>query len=290
MIDLINQTDRLFEQIKTDFDSLWSVKQRNATIEYITPYTTLTGDAVSVFVTQRDNGYVITDAGCIFDLAAEQEVELGERKTLHYAELVAKFGIKVIAQRDQQKVFCYKNTMDLNMVSSCIYDMANFQQTLMNAILLDTIFSSQETASAKYFNRRVRDTLREKVRALSSDKHKYELYLGEEAKLFQFTTGIREVGTELFWIGMGICRTNLQNFRHSVLRAEFGFKYIGKSENIKMASVSDVLPTSLIENRGVGILQTAMGKWESDYGVSNYKYEDVESLDNMTILFGNPAA
>lgn len=285
MKDLISQVDVLFSRIRSDFNELWSIRHRNSTVEFVTPYTTLSGDAVSVFITQRDNGYVVSDAGRVFDVASEQEVVLADRKTLHYAELIDKFGVKVVHQKESKRVFCYKTTNELTMVSSCIYDIALFQKALMDAILLDTMFASQESSDAIYFSRRVKETLREKVRTLSTDKQKYELYVDDNAKLFQFTTGVRKVGTPNRWLSMNIFCTNLQNFRRSVFRAEFGFKYVEKDPQLRLASVSDALPENLSSNRGVAVLHSAMSKWGHDYGVTNFTYADIEDLTTLETLF-----
>ena len=75
MTNLMLNVEGLYAEIRSDFDSLWSIKNRNATVEFITPYTTLGDDAISVFVTQRDNGYVVSDGGRLYDTGKEQGVE-----------------------------------------------------------------------------------------------------------------------------------------------------------------------------------------------------------------------
>ena len=290
MKDLVSGVDKLFAQIKNDFNALWVIQRRNATVEFITPYTTLSGDAVSVFVTQRENGYVVSDAGRVFELASDQEVAVEDRKVFHHSELINKFGVKVVRQREERREFYYKITSDIKMMSSLIYDMAHFQKALMDAILLDTMFVTQESSEAKFFSRRVKETLREKVRLLSSDKDKYELYTDDNVKMFQFTTGVRKVGTNERWLGMSIFCTNVPNLVRSVQRANFGFEFVEKEPGLKMASICDKVPEDVLRNKKSSVLQLATDKWHKSYGVENYQYLDVVSMKSMEFLFGSKAA
>jgi hypothetical protein len=56
-------TLELFGEIKDTFCSLWKYKVRGETIEIITPYTTPNAKFVSVFITQRNDSYIVTDGG-----------------------------------------------------------------------------------------------------------------------------------------------------------------------------------------------------------------------------------
>lgn len=290
MIDFLANVDNVFQGIKGDFDALWSIQRRNSTVEFVTPYTTLSGDAVSVFVTQRDNGYVVSDAGRVSDVAFEQEVVLEDRKTFHFADLVEKFGVKFVCPKEEKRKFFYKTTVDINMMSSIIYDMAHFQKTLMDAILLDTMFAVQESAEAKFFSRRVKEMLREKARLYSTDGRKYELYTDEDVKMFQFTTGVRKVGTDERWLGMSIFCTNVPNLVRSVQRANFGFEFVAKDRGVKMASICDEIPECVRQSKKASVLQLATEKWHDSYGVENYQYSEVESMKSMECLFNTQAA
>ena len=136
MTNLMLNVEGLYAEIRSDFDSLWSIKNRNATVEFITPYTTLGDDAISVFVTQRDNGYVVSDGGRLYDTGKEQGVELDGHKGFHYGELIAKFCVKVAEQPQTKRRFFYKMVSDVKMLSSAIYDVAHFQEAMANAVYL----------------------------------------------------------------------------------------------------------------------------------------------------------
>lgn len=47
---IIANTEQLFRDIKTDFNSLWSFNLRGETLEILTPFSTMTGNIISVFI------------------------------------------------------------------------------------------------------------------------------------------------------------------------------------------------------------------------------------------------
>lgn len=53
----------IFDIIKETFNSLWSVKKYGKTIEIVTPLFTTNDCFVSIFVTERNGRYIVTD-GC----------------------------------------------------------------------------------------------------------------------------------------------------------------------------------------------------------------------------------
>lgn len=57
----------IFDIIKETFNSLWSVKKYGKTIEIVTPLFTTNDCFVSIFVTERNGRYIVTDGGWISD-------------------------------------------------------------------------------------------------------------------------------------------------------------------------------------------------------------------------------
>ncbi len=60
-----------FQEIYTDivnsFGALWNFKEREDTLEIITPFATTSQKFVSIFLTQRDQDYIISDGGWIYE-------------------------------------------------------------------------------------------------------------------------------------------------------------------------------------------------------------------------------
>src|SRR5574344_567796 len=143
--EIVVPAAELLAGIKDDFSSLWSVKKRGETFEFITPYVMLSGDAISVFVTRRYNCFVISDGGAVDCIADEQGVDVDSRKGLHYDELREKFLVSTTTRQSTGRILCYKITRDVKLVSSYVYDIVHFVESVANSIWMDTLFSAKES-------------------------------------------------------------------------------------------------------------------------------------------------
>lgn len=283
----------LDEGIRSDFSSLWDFRARGETMEVITPYTLLSGECLSVFVTQRQDRYVVSDGARLFEIEAEQGVELSNRKGLHYDQMVQKFGIKETMLPGEDAVFRFKSTKSVESLTSTIYDVVNFSIALGNAIYLDTLFTAVDEDALRRFSTKVRMVLRDKIRLHREKNDRFEFFTDPDATLWQFNSGIRKVGTQDVWLGMTISRSNIANFRHSVQRAEFGFSHISSSmlageKKLHFGAVVDELPRHLLENKNVASLCSAMGLWNK-FGVQQFSYRQFNELKDLNTLI-SPAA
>jgi hypothetical protein len=290
MSNLLSNIDAIFQEIKGDFDSVWSLRDRETTKEIITPYSTLAGEFVSVFLTQRDNRYVISDGGKLHEIADEQDVSLRTRPRFHYADMLEKYAIKETIRAVDKKIFCYKTTLDIRMLSSFIYDVARFQEMVANSIFLETMFEEQEESrEARYFATRVRRLLTEKARAFSTPNQKYELYRDDNVRFLKFTTGIRQVGTPNIWWGMTIPRSSMAVYERGVFSADCGFRHALKffpSISGKMGAIVDVLPNDIRRNDRTDFLQNIMNGWQEDFHVPTLDYDRIVQAQDMKLFFG----
>ncbi len=290
-ISIIQDAQQIFEVLKSDFSDLWSIKHRQKTLEFITPYTTMSGEAISVFLTQRDIGYVVSDGGRLFDIAVEQAIDIRKCVKIHYSDMIEKYAIKEIISHDKRR-FCYKVEKDIRMLSSLVYDLAIFQEIIANAIYLETLFEIDESHEARYFAKRVRDLLHDKIQNTPTDKDKYELFSDNNTRCLRFSAGIHKIGTDSIWLGMAIHRSNLQNYERSVTSAEFAFRradrYFPKT-NLSMSAIVDILPDELIHNYKASFYQKEMEAWRNDFMISNLSYEQIEKMDSIKSLFVNVA-
>lgn len=282
--------ESVFQEIKGDFDSIWSVKNRQDTEEIVTPYSTLAGEFVSVFLTRRDNRYIVSDGGRLHEIAEGQEVSLKARPRVHYADMLEKYAVKETVRAADQKIFCYKATQDIGMLSACIYDIARFQEIVANSVFLETMFAEREESRAeRYFATRVRHLLREKVHALSTPSHQYELFRDENVRLLKFTTGIRQIGTPKIWLGMTIHRSSMAVYERGVFLADCGFRHASTFfPDIygKMGAIVDVLPNDIQRNNKTIFLQNVMNGWQGDFGAPTLDYDEVSRMQNMDVFFG----
>lgn len=278
----------LFQEIRTDFDSTWSIKDRQDTIEFIMPYSNLGGEFVSVFLTRRENGFVVSDGGTLHETADEQEINLKARSRIHYFELLERYEIKETVRSADKRIFCYKVTQDPKMLSACVYDLARFQEMVSNAIYFETMFDNEESREARYFANRVKHLLDDKARELSTEGQRYEPFRNEQLKFWKFTTGIRKIGTQSVWLGMTIHRSSMPVFERAVYSAAFGFKHAVKkipAANLALSAIIDKLHEGIGQVRKVAFLQTEMDGWENEYGATSLTFEEIDQMKSMDLLF-----
>ena len=286
MNTILKYADSLFNEVKGDFSSLWHFKTRGATIEFVTPYSTLGGDFVSVFLTQRENGFVVSDGGRLHDIAGEQGIELETRTRVHHADLLDKYSISEMFDKNNDRFFHYKITKDFKMISACVYDLARFHEAVANAIYLETLFSDDETIESR-FKTRVKDLLAEKMRALSTKENRYSVFVDENTRHYHFTPGICEINTQRIWLPMSISRSNLTVYQQSVKNAEFGFRHIQKkiSPDCFFAAILAPLPESLKSNPTARTIGSDMEEWKEELRVESYSFDQLSSMTSMTRLF-----
>lgn len=283
----------LFQEIQSDFNSAWSVKDRQGSIEFITPYSSLGGEFVSVFLTRRENGFVVSDGGNLHETAEAQAINLRLRSRIHYFDMLEKYEIKETTREVDKRIFCYKIAQDPKMLSACVYDLARFQEMVSNAIYFETMFDIEEPPESRYFANRVKRLLDGKAHAFSTDKQRYEPFRDEQLKFWKFTTGIKKIGTQNIWLGMSIHRSSMPVFERAVHSAAFGFMHAVKhfpKENLSLSAIVDKLPENIGPVRKVAFLQNEMNGWKSEYGATSFTYEEIDQMKGMDLLFPDPAA
>lgn len=103
------------------------------TLEISTPYLFPDSTLVSVFLTQRGERFIVCEGGGLIDLLEEYcalpEDEI--KSSLH--SMARKFGMKQ-GEMDA-KVLFFKDCTDQKLISSLIFDVANFATTAANALV-----------------------------------------------------------------------------------------------------------------------------------------------------------
>ena len=156
-------SNELFAEIRSDFSSLWESRVLGDTLEVITPYSTIAGDVISVFITIRNNQYIITDGARVDAMAKSQGVKIIERKGYHLCDMITRLSISEFrSEYSDSLIYRLKKTDDLSLVSSYVYDMIHFIDSMANAIMLESFFSGEDDLIARKFSKKVNDVLRYK--------------------------------------------------------------------------------------------------------------------------------
>jgi hypothetical protein len=123
----MNKLEKIVVDVRTSFDRLWSIKLRgNDTVEIITPYSTTTSKFVSVYLTIRDNKFIVSDGGLLNSEAYESIIDYENQcllKILYHFESF--YEVKRTEDKQGIKHY-YKISQNENLIANLIYEMAQF--------------------------------------------------------------------------------------------------------------------------------------------------------------------
>lgn len=123
----MNNFDAIYTNIIGCFDQLWSFKNRgDNTLEIITPYSTTSDKFVSLFLTKRDDKFVVSDGGLLHGEAYESKIDYDNQcllKILYHLEDY--YEIKTTQDRRGYKHY-YKTTSKETLIPNLVYEMAQF--------------------------------------------------------------------------------------------------------------------------------------------------------------------
>lgn len=276
-------SNKLFAEIRTDFSSLWENRVLGDTVEIMTPYSTIAGDVISVFITMRNNQYIITDGARIDTLAKLQGVNIIERKGCHLCDVLARFAIlEHRSKSGNNLIYRLKKTEDLSMISSYVYDMIHFIDTMANAIMLESFFSVDEDLVAKKFSKKVNDVLRYKINRVPKITRQIDLFKNKSARALQFSSALIHKTRDSLWLGMCINGSNYSNFIRSVQRAEFGFNHARDTElalhkEMQFATITDNI--NFGQNERVDAIQNVISKWNVNHNVRAFTLEQIQEME-----------
>lgn len=130
--------DNIYSDIVASFGQLWSCKHRGNTLEIITPVSTLSNKFVSVFITEREEGIVVTDGGWIdnefydCDIKSLHGVECFEKQFNYF---IASYQIKQIEDFKGTQVF-YLKSKEAIAIPALVHSVSLFICSVVNAALV----------------------------------------------------------------------------------------------------------------------------------------------------------
>jgi hypothetical protein len=253
------------------------------TLEIETPYSTIAGDVISVFITLRNNHYIITDGACIDSMSKAQGVNIFEKKSCHLHDMLSRFSISEYKNTTAGNlVYRLKKTDDVRQVSSYVYDMIHFIDSMSNVIMLETFFSNERDLVAEKFRKKVNDVLRYKVNLVPKADRQIELFKNRSARALQFSSTLIDRRRDSLWLGMCINGSNYSNYIRSVQRADFGFNHaqdteLGLHQNMQFAIITDSMRFN--HNENLDAIQNVVSKWNSRHRVLSYTLEQIEETE-----------
>lgn len=124
----------IFKEIKESFCSLINYKIRGNTIEVITPFTTPGSKFISVFITRKNDAFVVTDGGWLMSGEyLEEDMFNGKRLNEIYGYFESYYDLKIVNQADHQ--YFYKVASKPEMIPNAVHDMAQFISQILTTHL-----------------------------------------------------------------------------------------------------------------------------------------------------------
>lgn len=144
----------LFESIKATYNALWHVKILGESLEIVTPMVASNESFVSVFVTKREDEYVVTDGGWIsagyYECDNEYQGAAYQRLFQYYLE---NFDIKQTCGHG--RTFYYKKVKDSILVVNAVFELTHFISSVVSGSNIQFLADKKE----KTFRSSVRDYL-----------------------------------------------------------------------------------------------------------------------------------
>lgn len=211
----------IYHDIVNSFGSLWSFKQRGKSLEIITPFATTCHRFVSVFLTKRDDYYIISDGGWVsgggYENEFDREVDAFNKVVSHFQE---SFHVKEIKD-GKGSTFFYKKTIKEISVPSLVLDVANF----INAVIsVSNVNFEIERESREMFKHSVNSFLK---RNLTSEKLKVNEFL-DAKRTVRPNAIITKSRNRLILINY-VTGSNDYHFNNSVSKANLIFELARKS-------------------------------------------------------------
>lgn len=217
MNNIISNAEQLFLDIKSDFNSLWSFKQRGETLEIITPFSTLDGSFISVFLTQREDRFIVTDGQNLFRFIIEHGIKTNNK---FLEETAFHYGIRT----SKNNHFYFKSTNNIKLLSSYVYDLIHFY----NAVFNDAFLYGEKEIQEHRFSTKVNRLLDKKIVDNIKLSRYYVIEKEHPLKSVGFSTVLKKQNDNYLWAAMCISGSTPTIYLEHVFRANTCFLYANK--------------------------------------------------------------
>lgn len=236
--------EEIFKLIFSAFSSLWKMRMHGETLEVITPFSTSSNLFVSLFVSRREDGFVVSDGGWVSSGmygSQENDDPMFQRLLDFY---VADCEVKSVDAKGV--TFHYKKTDDIGLVPNLIFDMAEFVRSVVSGSFIN--FAEElDRRHQKRFSKQATDFLRDTIK---SDSLKIYRPLNDSMGQVRFNAIIS-------WKG----KMSLINY---VSGSESGHFINSLAKSVmKYSFLEESGPTELVKDK-ITLVDTSTGIYASD--------------------------
>lgn len=208
--------------VVASFSSLWKVKKYGNTIEIITPFCTTNDCFVSVFITKRNDNYIITDGGWISDNYYNNFFDNDDESYLRlFTYYQEQYTIR--ETESNNKTYYYKNTRKRELVPNLVLEMSSFISTVVSSSFIK-FQDDKDKDLQKRFRTQVSDYL---TAGFDKKALSFNGYIDERYKDIKFNAIIRK--DDKFTLYNYVTGTTEFYFRGSIGRSNMNFQLINRT-------------------------------------------------------------
>src|SRR5437870_9715243 len=124
---------QITDSLQRDFSALWKCQQRGNSLEITTPYLLPDSTLLSLFLTQRENRFIVCDGGGVFEVIEDYCPFPRPKAIAELQGYAHKFGLK--QGHSEGKPLFFKDCDDIRLVSSLAFDVATFATMATSAMV-----------------------------------------------------------------------------------------------------------------------------------------------------------
>lgn len=122
----------LTDVIRRDFGALWHCKQFGNTLEITTPYFLPDSTLLSIFITKRDERYIVCEGGRVSE-SIELHCSIASEDAPQVIHEVARSFRMHVGRKDGRPLF-FKECSDPKLISSVVFDVCSFSATACSTL------------------------------------------------------------------------------------------------------------------------------------------------------------
>ncbi len=287
MNDIIQNNEKIFAEIKSDFNSLWNYKLRGGTLEIITPFSTLINNFITVFLTQRGDRFIVSDGQNLKRNLEKLEISNNHKNTLFLNEIANHYEVK--KSEDKSRCFYFKSTTNLRLLTAYIYDVVFFQNAVFNLLYSNSAFCELETQEQR-FSTQTTELLQRKI---EDNRNNNFFELDKRNPLITnagFNAVLKQTGSNRLWAAMCISGSSPSYFCNSMNRATAGFLHVNNQKDLK----ESIYLAAIIDETAKGNdFQRERVKFTRETMLSCkpaiYNYQEVKDVENLIEFFHHTA-
>ena len=214
--------ENILRDITQSFNTLWHFKKLGNTYEIITPFSSTNNNFISVFLTMRNGGYVITDGGWISNNFYDVEFDASDETLAKIFNYYAGY-YSIKTTEASGVVYYFKSTNNINMISSLIYDVSNFISTIVSSTLI-SFQDEKDKDSARLFRSEANGFINS---IFSKDALKFKGVVDPNLGSVRFNAVVTQ--NDKFSLINYVTGTNEYYFINSIGKSNMTFQIINKS-------------------------------------------------------------